>query len=104
MAITKKRRNRDAWVAQSVKCLTLDFYSDYDLIVCEFKPHVVNVKAVWDSLSALTPPPPLSKINKYTLKKKGRGNKCWHGCREKGRNPCALLVGLTYRKTLHNLI
>ena len=31
---------RGAWVAQSVKCLTLDFGSGRDLAVREFEPHV----------------------------------------------------------------
>ena len=31
---------RDAWVAQSVKCLPLGFGSGHDLTVCEFEPHV----------------------------------------------------------------
>ena len=30
----------DAWVAQLVKCLTLDFGSGHELMVHEFKPHI----------------------------------------------------------------
>ena len=58
-----------AWVAQSVKPLTLDFSSSHDLTVCEFQPHVRlctdSAEPAWDSLS-LCPSPVrfLSKINK----------------------------------------
>ena len=48
-----------AWVAQSVKHPTLDFGSDHDLTVREFKPLVGlcadGMEPAWDSLSA----PPL---------------------------------------------
>ena len=44
-----------AWVVQSVKPLTLDFGSSYDLTAYRFKPHVSlcadSVEPVWDSLS-----------------------------------------------------
>ena len=61
-------------MAQSVKCLTLDFSSGHDLTICEFEPHVRlsadNVEPAWDSLSlspSLSAPPLLVfylKINK----------------------------------------
>ena len=42
-------------MAQSVKCLTLDFGSGYDLTVCEFEPHMGlctdSMEPAWDSLS-----------------------------------------------------
>ena len=52
------------WVAQSVKCPTLDFSSGHDVTVCEFEPRVRlqanSVKPAWDSLSlSLSAPPPL---------------------------------------------
>ena len=34
------RRERGAWVAQAVKCPTLDFSSGHDLTVHELEPHV----------------------------------------------------------------
>ena len=44
-----------AWVTQSVKHLTLDFSSDYDLMVCEIEPHIGlladSAEPAWDSLS-----------------------------------------------------
>ena len=61
------------WVAQLVKCLTLDFGSGHDLTIREFEPQIVlctkSVEPNWDSLSpslsdppSLTPPAPdLSK-------------------------------------------
>ena len=46
-------------MAQSVKCLTLDFGSGHDLTVCEFKPRLGlwadRAEHAWDSL-----PPSLS--------------------------------------------
>ena len=36
----KKDYFQGAWVAQLVKHPTLDFSSDHDLTVCEFKPYV----------------------------------------------------------------
>ena len=48
------------WVAQSVKCQTLDFSSGHDLTVPEGKPRVRicadSVEPAWDSLS-LCPSP-----------------------------------------------
>ena len=35
-----ERKGRDAWVAQLVKSLTLDFGADHDLQVLEFEPYV----------------------------------------------------------------
>ena len=55
--------DRGTWVAQSVKCPTLDFSSDHDLMVCEFKPHVRlctgSTEPAWDSLSPSLFAPPL---------------------------------------------
>ena len=46
---------RGAWVAQSVKRLTLDFRSGHDLTVCEFKPQIGlcahSIEPACDSLS-----------------------------------------------------
>ena len=43
------------WVAQLVKCQTLDFSSGHDLMVCEIESQVWlctgSVKPAWDSLS-----------------------------------------------------
>ena len=53
------------WVAQLVKCLTLEFGSGHDLMVRGFKPCVRlcgdrEVVPAWDSLSpSLSAPPPL---------------------------------------------
>ena len=51
----KKMNDCGAWVAQSVKRLTLGFGSGYDLVVCGFEPHIGlcadSVEPVWDSLS-----------------------------------------------------
>ena len=45
-----------AWVAQSVKCSTLDFSSGHDLTFGEIEPHVgldtVSREPAWDSLSS----------------------------------------------------
>ena len=66
---------RDVWVAQSVKCLTLDFSADHGHVVCGIKPHVGlhadSMDPTWDSLSlSLCPSPVLSlKINKHFFKK-----------------------------------
>ena len=42
-----------AWVAQSVKCQTLDFSPGHDLLVPESEPHIRlcadTVKPAWDS-------------------------------------------------------
>ena len=74
-----------AWVAQLVKCLTLDFRSGHDLMVFGMEPYIRlladSLEPAWDSLSpALSLPLPCScslslflslflslKINKYTL-------------------------------------
>ena len=49
-----------AWVAQSVKHLTLDFASGHDLTVLEFEPYfglcADSTECAWDSLS-LCPSP-----------------------------------------------
>ena len=45
----------DAWVAQSVKCLTLNFHSGHDLAVHEFEPymglHAGSAEPACESLS-----------------------------------------------------
>ena len=60
-------KDRGAWVAQSVKCPTLDFSSGHDLTA----PRVDSTESTWDSLSpSLSAPPPLVlalKINKLFL-------------------------------------
>ena len=67
---SQNKKGRGTWVTQLVKCLTLGFNSDHDLIVHEIKPHIrlcaVNMESAWDSLSpSLSAPPLLSlKINK----------------------------------------
>ena len=44
-----------AWVAQSVKRLTLDFSSGYDLTVCEIEPSIElcadGTEPAWNSFS-----------------------------------------------------
>ena len=57
---------RGVWVAQSIKCLTLDFGSGHDLTVCGFWPcvglYANSAKPAWDSLSlslSVPPSPPL---------------------------------------------
>ena len=65
-------------MAQSVKCPTLDFSSDSDLVVCEFKPRIRlqpdNMGPVWDFLSPSLSSPPLFalslKTNKHLEKRK----------------------------------
>ena len=48
-----------AWVARSVKRLTLDFGSGHDLMTQELKPHsglcADSVEPAWDSLSLPLP-------------------------------------------------
>ena len=48
----------DTWVAQSVKCLTLDFRFGHDLMVLEIKPCVGlcadSTEPAWDSLLSLS--------------------------------------------------
>ena len=55
---------RGAWVAQSVKCPTLDFGSSHDLTVHEIKPHVGlctdRGKPAWDSIPSLSLCPSLT--------------------------------------------
>ena len=56
---------RGTWVAQSVKRPTLDFGSDHDLMVSEFKPHIRlcadSAGTAWDSLSSsVSAPPPFT--------------------------------------------
>ena len=74
----KKTPNRGAWVALSVKLLTLDFSSGHDLTVYEFEPRIgfctLSAEPSWGSLSPSLSAPPLFpcslslKMNK--LKKK----------------------------------
>ena len=47
-----------------VKCLTLDFGSVQDLMVCEFEPRSGSVPTVWSLLGILTLLLSFSKINK----------------------------------------
>ena len=65
---------RGAWVAQSLKRLTLDFGSGHDLTVRGFEAHVGlctdSTESAWESLSpSLSACPPLmfslSQINKH---------------------------------------
>ena len=53
--LKKKKSSRDAWVVQSVKCLTLDFSSGHDLAVLEFELRVGllggSVEPAWKFLS-----------------------------------------------------
>ena len=53
---------RGAWVAQSVKRLTLGFSSGRDLTVCEFEPHIGlcadSAEPAWDSVSLTLSAPP----------------------------------------------
>ena len=48
-----------AWVAQSVKCPTLDFGSCHDVTFLRFEPHVGfcadSIEPAWDSLSPSLP-------------------------------------------------
>ena len=59
-------------MTESVKCLTLDFGSGHDLMVCRFELHVGlcadSVEPAWDSF-CLSPAHSLSfKIKKQTFK------------------------------------
>ena len=60
------------WMAQLVKCLTLDFSSGHDLMVHEFEPHIGlcadRAEPAWDPLS-LPLPCSWSLSQKWTLKK-----------------------------------
>ena len=51
---------RGTWGAQSVKCLTLDFGSGHDLLVCESETHVGFLadsgEPAWHSVSPSDPP------------------------------------------------
>ena len=59
-----------AWVALSIKRLTLDFGSSHDLVIPDFEPHVgLHIDSAWDSLSLpLSLPLPHLRINKQTNK------------------------------------
>ena len=58
--LIKQLSARGTWVAQSVKCLTLDFNSDHDLAVRELEPHIRlcadSTESAWDSLSLSVSP------------------------------------------------
>ena len=61
--VDKEKKVRVAWVAQSVKCLILDFGSGHDLTGHESEPCVGlcadSAEPAWDSLSpSLSAPPP----------------------------------------------
>ena len=62
-----------AWVAQGVKCLTLDFSSGHDLTVCEFEPciglYADRVDPAWDSLSLSLCPSPAHACSLLSLSK-----------------------------------
>ena len=55
----KKKTVGGAWVAQLVKCLTLDFGSGHDLTVCEIRPHLGlcadSTEPAWDSFCLSLP-------------------------------------------------
>ena len=62
--MTNVSGGRGAWVAQSVKGLTLGFSSGHDLTVCVMGPHLGlcadSAEPAWDSLSLpLSASPPL---------------------------------------------
>ena len=64
-----------AWVAQLVKCPTLDFGSGHDLRVMELSHELgsaLSMESAWDSLSPFTPLPtslpPLTHSKKIKLK------------------------------------
>ena len=61
-------------MAQLVKCLTFDFGSGHDLMVCEYRPRVElcadGVESAWDSLSlSLSLPLSHSHAHSHTLSK-----------------------------------
>ena len=62
------------WVAQSVKCVTLDFGSGHDLTVSEFEPrfglHTDSGEHAWDSLSLFLCPSPACALSLSLSKKK----------------------------------
>jgi len=69
------------WVAQSARCLTLDFCSGYHLRVVGLSSELgseLSSKLAWDSLSLSLPlcssAYSLSKINKENLRKKKRAS------------------------------
>ena len=66
-ALPEKASPGDAWVAQSVKHLTLDFSSGHDLMVYEFEPHVglhfESVEPAWNSLSPSLSASPLLSLS-----------------------------------------
>ena len=71
----EKTKSWDAKVARVVKCLTLDFCSGRDLMVCEFEPRVrlcaESVEHVWDSISSsLSAPHKLMHSLSLSLKNK----------------------------------
>ena len=93
-AMVKEILSLGAWVAQSVKCLTLGFGSGLDLVVHEFKSLMGLCTVVWRLLGILSLSfslcPSLAhgrslslKINKYILKKDTRHSErfseifCW---------------------------
>ena len=53
--LIKRGKFDDDWVAQSIKCPTLELTSGHDLMVHEFKSHVGfcddSVEPAWDFLS-----------------------------------------------------
>ena len=55
----KNLLSRGTWMAQLVKCLTLDFSSGHDLMVHEFEPHIGlcadRAEPAWDPLSLPLP-------------------------------------------------
>ena len=70
-SLTLERKGKGAWVAQLVKCLTLDFVSGHDLVVCGWSPTSGLTLSAWSllgfslSLSLSLPTPLLSlEINK----------------------------------------
>ena len=54
-AFIKSTEFRGAWVAQSIKCLTLGFGTVHDLMVREFEPHVRLSLSLSLPLSLLPP-------------------------------------------------
>ena len=63
----KDGKSWGTWVAQSVKCLTLDFGSGHDLTVHEIKPCIGlctdSPEPAWDSLSLSLPLPHLCALS-----------------------------------------
>ena len=50
----RERNAGGAWVAQLVKCGTLDFGSGHDLMVCEMEPQWGPVLTAWSLLGILS--------------------------------------------------